>query len=209
MSKLPARKLYRSDDGIIAGVSVGLARYFKLPPLLIRILFLLLLVVGPGLPLYILFWILAPRSRADGISYRSGLSMPLIFLLGIVVAIGIGFSFALEISFGGALLFLVGFVVGLVNLMKGRRIGDTDDGVSEAEPEPEMLEGIGTVYTIRIGVEKKIAGVCAWLSEKSGIDVTIIRVIAIILAFFTFPIVPILYLVAAFVLPKQEKLRIH
>lgn len=57
------RKFYRSStDQIIGGVCGGLAEYFDIDPLLVRIGFLILfLVCGTGFWAYIILWILAPK----------------------------------------------------------------------------------------------------------------------------------------------------
>lgn len=58
------RKIYRDgDDRILGGVSAGLAAYFSIDPLWIRILFVALLFAGFGIPLYIVLWIVVPRAK--------------------------------------------------------------------------------------------------------------------------------------------------
>lgn len=56
-------KLYRIPDGIIAGVCGGLAEFFGLDVSLVRIATLLLVLFG-GLSLwvYIILWIIIPKS---------------------------------------------------------------------------------------------------------------------------------------------------
>jgi phage shock protein C len=56
------KRLYRSrDDRWLAGICGGLGSYFGLDPTLIRALFVLFgLVVGGGLLLYIILWIIIP-----------------------------------------------------------------------------------------------------------------------------------------------------
>lgn len=57
------RKFYRSStDQKIGGVCGGLAEYFDIDPLLVRIAFLVLFFgFGTGLLAYIILWILAPK----------------------------------------------------------------------------------------------------------------------------------------------------
>lgn len=56
------KRLYRSrKDRVIGGVCGGLAEYFGVDPLVIRLAFLLLLFFGGGLILYIIFWIIVPQ----------------------------------------------------------------------------------------------------------------------------------------------------
>ncbi|MCX6252754.1 MAG: PspC domain-containing protein [Bacteroidetes bacterium] len=57
------RRLYRSTtDKKIGGVCGGLAEYFDIDPLLIRLLFVIVaLVGGGGVLLYIILWIITPE----------------------------------------------------------------------------------------------------------------------------------------------------
>lgn len=58
------RRLYRSPDSrVIAGVCGGLGSYFKMDPVILRILFVLLFFAnGVGLLAYIILWIAVPRA---------------------------------------------------------------------------------------------------------------------------------------------------
>lgn len=58
------KKLYRSTtDRKIAGVCGGLAEYLSVDPLVVRLVFvaLLLLGVGPIILLYIIMWLIVPE----------------------------------------------------------------------------------------------------------------------------------------------------
>jgi phage shock protein C len=57
------KRLYRSTtDKKIGGVCGGLAEYFDVDPLLIRLLFIILVIVaGGGILLYIILWIITPE----------------------------------------------------------------------------------------------------------------------------------------------------
>lgn len=59
------KKLYRApDDAKIAGVAAGLAAYFGIDPLLVRVAFVVLFFFGgSGLFVYILLWILVPKAE--------------------------------------------------------------------------------------------------------------------------------------------------
>lgn len=61
-------RLVRSDsDTIIAGVCGGLAAYLNIDPVLVRLAFVILLFAsGIGIPLYIILWIIMPRSDTAG-----------------------------------------------------------------------------------------------------------------------------------------------
>lgn len=57
------KRLYRSDKNkVIAGVAGGIAEFFDLDPVIIRILFaVMFFMVGGGLLLYIILWIAVPE----------------------------------------------------------------------------------------------------------------------------------------------------
>ncbi len=57
------KKLTRSaSDKMIAGVCGGLAKYFGIDAVLVRILFVLFaLAGGPGILLYIILWVVMPE----------------------------------------------------------------------------------------------------------------------------------------------------
>lgn len=59
------KKFYRSSkDVVFGGVAGGLAEYFKLDPLLMRIAFLILIFISLGLTIliYIILWIFVPAN---------------------------------------------------------------------------------------------------------------------------------------------------
>ena len=59
------KRLYRSrEDRKIAGVCGGLAEYFNIDPVLIRVIAVLLLLPGgvPGFLPYIILWIIVPNN---------------------------------------------------------------------------------------------------------------------------------------------------
>lgn len=61
------KRLYRSkSDRMIAGVCGGLAEYFGIDPVIVRIIFFVLLLPGglPGIVPYVLLWIIVPYKPA-------------------------------------------------------------------------------------------------------------------------------------------------
>ncbi len=65
---MTTRKLYRSRrEKVIAGVCGGIAEYFGIDPVLVRLLMVLLFIYGVGLILYILAWIMIPQEPAEGV----------------------------------------------------------------------------------------------------------------------------------------------
>jgi phage shock protein C len=56
------KRLYRSrQDRMIGGVCGGLGQYFNVDPVIVRLIFLLLLLSGPGLLAYIILMIVVPE----------------------------------------------------------------------------------------------------------------------------------------------------
>ncbi|MBR6264422.1 MAG: PspC domain-containing protein [Prevotella sp.] len=60
------KKFYLSDtDKKVAGVCGGIAEYFNIDSLLVRVAFLLLIFgYGCGLMLYLILWLLAPKKNS-------------------------------------------------------------------------------------------------------------------------------------------------
>jgi phage shock protein PspC (stress-responsive transcriptional regulator) len=59
------KRLYRSDyDKLIGGVCGGIAEYFKIDPILVRVIFFIGLFFSFGffIPIYILFWIFVRKN---------------------------------------------------------------------------------------------------------------------------------------------------
>ncbi len=61
------RVLYRdTKDRVVAGVASGLANYFEMDPIIMRVLFVLLtLLGGGGIIGYIILWILVPEQARE------------------------------------------------------------------------------------------------------------------------------------------------
>lgn len=60
-----AKRLYRSrNDRMIAGVCGGIAEYFDIDPVLVRIIAVILLLPGgfPGLIPYLILWVVVPEA---------------------------------------------------------------------------------------------------------------------------------------------------
>lgn len=58
---MATKRLYRSrNNKIIAGICGGIAEYFDIDPVIVRLLMVLLFIYGVGLIIYILGWIMIP-----------------------------------------------------------------------------------------------------------------------------------------------------
>ena len=58
------KRLYRSEkDKIIGGVCGGIAEYFDIDPVIVRLIWLLFIFCGIGIIAYIIAWIIIPKRR--------------------------------------------------------------------------------------------------------------------------------------------------
>jgi len=71
----PRQLRRRPDDGHIAGVCAGVAEYFNVDPVIVRIAAVVLLFSGPGAFAYVLAWIFVPA--ADGPAVHDGTRSPI------------------------------------------------------------------------------------------------------------------------------------
>lgn len=67
----PKKRLYRdTDDAIIAGVASGLARYFDIDPVIVRLIFVVSIFFnGLGVLAYIVLWLVVPTAKTTADKY--------------------------------------------------------------------------------------------------------------------------------------------
>ena len=68
-----SKRIFRDPDNrVIGGVSSGVAAYFNIDPVWIRLLFVVLFFTGPGILVYIIMWIVIPKAKttADKLMMR-------------------------------------------------------------------------------------------------------------------------------------------
>ena len=70
----PKRLTRDPEHGIVGGVATGMAHYFDVDPVLMRVIFVLVILftVGTGILAYIILWILIPRGPAQPPRAASG-----------------------------------------------------------------------------------------------------------------------------------------
>ena len=78
-----------------------------------------------------------------------------------------------------------------------------------AVTEPGPVAGSGPARTpnplIRPYAGRKLAGVCQGLANQYGWDVTLVRVITVLLGVFTFPIAVIAYILFWLIVPEEPR----
>lgn len=73
MGEMQRQQLTRSEtDKRIAGVAGGIAQYFDVDPILVRVAFVVAGFMGFGVLLYIVLWIVLPRGHAGTIVQGRG-----------------------------------------------------------------------------------------------------------------------------------------
>jgi phage shock protein PspC (stress-responsive transcriptional regulator) len=67
----PKKRLYRdTDDVVIAGVASGIAQYFDVDPVIVRILFVVsMLMTGFGVLVYVILWLVVPAATTTTEKY--------------------------------------------------------------------------------------------------------------------------------------------
>jgi phage shock protein PspC (stress-responsive transcriptional regulator) len=66
-SPRPRELRRRPDEGPIAGVCAGVAEYFDVDPVIVRIAAVVLAITGPGVIAYVLAWIFVPAASGDSL----------------------------------------------------------------------------------------------------------------------------------------------
>lgn len=75
------------------------------------------------------------------------------------------------------------------------------DGGSEQWEAPPYKTPVRRRRLYRIRENQKIAGICTGLSAYADLDVTLIRVLLVLLTFFTGGVMILIYIVAMFIIP--------
>ncbi|MDZ7846402.1 MAG: PspC domain-containing protein [Owenweeksia sp.] len=59
-----AKRIFRDPDNrVFGGVSSGVAAYFNIDPIWVRLLFVILFFTGPGILVYIVMWLVVPKAN--------------------------------------------------------------------------------------------------------------------------------------------------
>ncbi len=189
-------KIYRStDQKILGGVAAGIADAYGFDPLLIRIAFVGLLVLGGfGIPLYFLLWFLIPADPDLHIYIGPRRSvLPLLLkLLGIIICASlIVDQFDGEYWIGAM---VAGTLVGAYFYFRGR---DGDDF-------NERLSGLTSRF-YRSRDDRKVMGVFGGLADSFGIDPTLLRIIGAVVMIAAAPISVVAYFLYAFLVPHERE----
>ncbi len=196
------KRLYRSRaNHILGGVCGGLGDYFRLDPVLIRLIWLILILFGGiGLILYIIAWVIipleeeAPAKRTPPEPQGVGKGR---FWWGLVlVAMG-------AVLWGSQFRFIYWPIIPGVHLQS-----------RDFVPIALVLVGIYILYTFghaaagkgwlyRSRDDRKLVGVCGGVAEYFKVDATLVRVLWVAGAFFFHGAAILVYLVLMVALPDK------
>lgn len=219
---MTTQRLYRSrTNKVFAGVCGGLAEYFDVDPVIIRIIFVLMVLFGgSGILLYIaaIFIVpLKPYSTADSASTETKETTPpapsnartvfgyvLIVLGGLLLLSNLDvfhfFNFlgdVMEYVFP-VLLIILGMAI--IYYRQTNPVVETESNESPQSTQEQTQPPVYKQFR-RSLTDKKIAGVCGGLANYFGIDPSIMRMLYVILCLASFGAALVLYIVLALVVP--------
>lgn len=223
------RRLYRSVvDRRIAGLCGGIAEYFGIDSLLVRILFFLSILSGFGIAVYIVGWIIVPDNpaghsavpRAPSTSGRYVWGAFLIMLGLIFLADENGLDWFVPWRWHfywpdwlnwGVILSAMLVALGIYLVMRGVTHPQTATFApqgADASMSGFTAEGASTMNTKRLTrsvKERMIGGVCGGLAEYFNLDPSLMRILWVIMTFasgFFFGIIA--YVIMMVVVPEQK-----
>lgn len=209
------------QNRMIAGVCGGVAEYVNLDPVIVRILWILLILLGgSGIFFYILSWILIPinpnqTSVPPPRNSRQIWGIILITLGIILLLTNIGL-FPLfdwfewwDIFSWGTMVSIIIIVIGVLlvfNYFNTKDIVTAPKSENEVMPEAEEPLPRPAAKVLRRSInDKKLAGVCGGLAEYLEIDSTIVRLIFILITLGSFGLGLFLYIILALVMPQSKR----
>lgn len=220
---MSAQRLYRSrTNKVFAGVCGGLAEYFDVDPIIIRILFVLMVLFGgSGILLYIAAIIivpLKPYSPADfepqqgTQSYAAAAPSRARNVFGYILIIGGAllllanleiFHFFDFIGDAFEYIFPILLIILGMAIIYYRQTNPVPDAANGEQTPSGEQPTYGQTYKQfrRSFTDKKIAGVCGGLANYFGIDPSIMRMLYVILCLASFGAGLVLYIILALVVP--------
>jgi phage shock protein C len=217
----PVKRLYRSRrQRIIAGVCGGIAEYFNLDPVIVRILWIIFtLAGGGGLLTYIaaLFIMENNPSEAPPKQKPRHPSSQRAFWGTVLIVVGLVLMFSTfrwfyfpffyirwEIVFA-SILIAVGVAIVLYGIAGARApaepAAETETEKAKGEQPPETAAK--RLYRSRDS--RIIFGICGGLGNYFNLDPVLVRIVWLLLSFFSGGAGFLVYLVLVFIIPEQPQ----
>lgn len=143
----PPRRLYRDPFGPVGGVASGLAAYFEIDPVIVRLLWIVALLTGIGFPAYLVSWMVIPKAKVwppAGYAQpapretRSAAIVSGLIIVGLAALIGQGVDGMGELLLPAA---LIGFGVYLLNQRSSAAGEAATADAAAGSPWPEATTG--------------------------------------------------------------------
>jgi len=216
----PAKRLYRSKhDRMISGVCGGLADYFSIDVILVRILWIIItLFGGAGLLLYIAGVVIIP-DNPDHFDEEGSSTSPMktdktVFWGALLIIIGIALVFR-QMGFfeffhlfdvpwqmiWAVLLILLGAFLLLNRDKISRKEKDQATTVKPSIDEPAEPSDKKQIFRSR--ENKMIGGVCAGLAAYFNLDPTLVRLMYVLVSLASVGIGIVVYIVMVLVFPEE------
>ncbi len=218
------RKLYRSQSRqVIGGVAAGLANYFDIDVIVVRIAFILAAMIGGlGVPVYIVAWVIVPKEETEAEpseerSNHATLIWGAIFIVfGFIILgrqlywwdydnfyydwhwhpwsfFGFDFDFFLPVAL---------IIAGILYIMKTRK----DKNDSADAPEQKSGEKKMEKKLTRSVNDKMVAGVCGGLAKYLNLDPSVVRIgFALLTVGSGFFAGVIVYAAMIFIVPEEDE----
>lgn len=143
----PPRRLFRDPHGPIGGVASGMAAYFEIDPVIVRLMWIVALLTGIGFFAYLVSWLVIPKARlwppqgyAQPVTRdnRSAAMASGLAIVALAALIGMGIDGMGDLLLPAA---LIGFGLYLLNERNSR--ADAPGAAGAAAPPP----GAGATWT--------------------------------------------------------------
>ncbi|MFA6470017.1 MAG: PspC domain-containing protein [Bacteroidota bacterium] len=224
-----SQRLYRSQTNkVFAGVCGGLAEYFDVDPVVVRILFVLMILFGgTGIFLYIAAIFIVPKkpymfqeyppSQETTAMPRTKESTRNWFGIGLVI-VGVLLLLAnmevfhffnfIEDAFEYILPILL-IILGMAIIyyrqsQQGPGASATQSGESSGTAESNPFQAVPFRQFRRSMSDKKLFGVCGGLAQYFGIDSSLIRMLYVVLCLASFGAGLVLYVLIALIVPYDN-----
>ena len=220
------QKLYRSTTNkVFAGVCGGLAEYFDVDPIVLRILFVLMVLFGgTGIVLYIAAIFIVPKRplvwnemppaqsevksspRSETVRNWFGIAMVILGVLLLLANMEVFHFFnfmedAFEYVFP-VLLIILGMAIIYYRQSQPEQTAANQQEGQQSSEQPYQTPGFRQFR--RSLFDKKIFGVCGGLAQYFGIDSSLIRMLYVVLCLASFGAGLVLYLLIALIVPYDN-----
>ncbi len=219
----PTRRLYRSRvDRMIGGVCGGLGEFANVDPVLIRILFVILGMMGGfGLLLYIIAVIIIPENpeqstikvkRSTNHSVFWGALLIVIGAVLLIEQLSLLPHFNLWVLPWTTIWAVILVGLGIFLLIKQNNSGASTTAETTVpdlpggeETEQQSTEAPGTRGTLyRSKDDRMVAGVCGGLAKYFNMDPTIVRLLYVILTLFSKGLGILAYIILILAIPEEK-----